>query len=586
MPRFVPLVAALALLAMAAPSDARPRIPASVKRAATRVKSLVAIPTHLRRARARRFDARVLHSRPKDTIAVGKRPELEITSEVLGALIQTSKQLTRSLHELDLQIVDPRSGKRRALASADIKASFAVIDGLGRALSDKKLKIDPAALSLSHIAKDPRVAALITRANKSLSLERYRLACSVLEQVDRAYVLFSDLPGQKRSPLRRAAKELGVADDATVVVAARRQTPRDVVEAARTLSQNYFDDISRLIFDPVLAGDKDAEARVRAKLDAKGNKLLDRIVRFRDKEQLRVFALRKGRRDRRGEDLLAAGLQAGFSKSAGDLFRKDFYASASKETKESFLPAIALGSTLGFAMDHMADWLKNPAILKWKPAVLGGWDDAVGGGINVFELWKNTKDKKKRIKQVINGAVAVAFGVATSVALSVPFSALGGVSLAGMMLDPNTALATRVAASAAFGVLSSGATLAMSFLPARLHVQPILKLVENGTVAAPKDKGGALLQGRALRRWAWKKSFENHLSLTAQRGGFYGVWLSGLLTGGFGIIPGWGGAAASNVLLSIGGAGETITTGGYLFAREGWERRQITKAAKEALSGR
>jgi hypothetical protein len=135
-----------------------------------------------------------------------------------------------------------------------------------------------------------------------------------------------------------------------------------------------------------------------------------------------------------------------------------------------------------------------------------------------------------------------------------------------------------------YGVASFGGTLAMSFLPSRHYYRPILDLVDNGKIDRPLNNSGHELSGWRLKAWARRESLRAHLAYTAQKGGLIGVGLSGVLTAGFGVLPGWGGPAAANILLSIGGAAETITTGVYLHLREGIDRRAINRAADRELA--
>lgn len=257
--------------------------------------------------------------------------------------------------------------------------------------------------------------------------------------------------------------------------------------------------------------------------------------------------------------------------------KTDFYARSSEETKESFLRVVAIGTSLGFAMDHAATATQNPTILEWKPTVLGGWDDAFGAFLNKEQSEEAGMDKAEATRYFYTAA---GVGLATSMALALPV--VDNQSVADLMMN-SPDLAVRMGTSAIYGVASSGGTLVMSFLPARHYVKPILELVAEGTVPAPTDKRGRLLVGKRLLNWARREALNTHLAYTAQKGGLVGVGLSGVLTAAFGVMPHWGGPVAANILLSIGGAAETLTTGAYLYAREHVDRYQVSRTMEQLL---
>lgn len=537
-----------------------------------------------RRKNALAFDSTVLGLREiPATIVVGnQRAKTRGSAITLGQaelteLSRAYAPLIDGMTTVGIKIIDPETGEKRHATPEEIRTTREVITALIPALASHKLQLTLDTNSLHAILNNPVVAAALFRGCKSPATEflnAYRTAISTINVLSDAYSIFLHWPGKREDKRLRSL----ATDESLLLVAARRRAPIELVAATRVLTQEHFGKITHLWLDPLLSGDGKTDAQLKARIkDDNAHPLFDQLVKFRDTGALMVVAMSQGERRRDKEDQLRTSLKSLSRETAGRTLRTDYFARASDETRDGFLNLILAGTVIGFGIDGAAHASGNATILKWKPSILGGWDDAVGGWVNGKELKENGHKGA-----MLDVGIATVFGFGTSLALGI--DAVSGQSMASLMLNTSTDLAPRMLASGLYGVASSGGTLAMSFLPSRHYYRPILDLVAEGKIDRPADGSGNELSGWRLKAWARRESLRAHLAYTAQKGGLIGVGLSGVLTAGFGILPGWGGPAAANILLSIGGAAETITTGVYLHLREGIDRRSIDKAAERELS--
>ncbi|MEM6731355.1 MAG: hypothetical protein AAF658_07350, partial [Myxococcota bacterium] len=307
------------------------------------------------------------------------------------------------------------------------------------------------------------------------------------------------------------------------------------------------------------------------KLDDEGRKLLEVLIDYRDVDASRVLAVRDGERARAREATLSVALANMTREAAARTCSTGYYCGVSEGMAKEVIKVVGIGMALGKAMDFGAGYFDNPTLEFWKPTVLGGWDDILGGWVNVREMldvadkFKDAEIRRKRRRGAkIDGALAIGFGAGSSVllgAVAIPW--LDHQTLGEALIAPGSDALARHIAAPAYGVASSGATAALSVLPARHYYGPIKNLVENGVIPTPKG----FESGAAHEAWVAFNSVRAHLAYTAQLGGAAGVVTSGLFMLGTAWTFGLGSAIIANLVMSIGGAFETVTTGAFLLGR-------------------
>lgn len=522
----------------------------------------------------------------------GKRGRtIPLRSEHLTDLVAATAPLIQGLADVKVGVEDPTTGLARKVSPSDIAATQKILGIVADALKGNVIEVDTRTLSLDSILAKPEVAAKILEhaapSDKVAFQKDYHRAVGTLLAQREAYYVETSWPALTDPDDAGKVSEMG-----PVVVAVRRQPPEDVTRAMEALTHEYFQGITHLWFDDVMSADpatRDAaQVRLSKSLDDRGQSLLRKITNYRDDDASHAVAVKDGQRLPRFEE--------GLKKSVGDLTRSvaertartAYYCGVSEDTAKEVLRVVGIGMVLGKGLDYGASLLENPAIEFWKPTVLGGWDDILGGWVNVKELM-SVADKfpdaqvraDRRAGAAVDGIVAVGAGVGSSVALGLPL--LGGKSLGEAMLAPGMDAATRAGAAAFYGAASSGATAVLSLLPARHHVKPILNLVEQGIIEPPTSNGKPL-QGIALKAWALRHAVKAHLSYTAQMGGALGVVTSAIFMAATSPVLALPSALGANLVLSLGGAFETITTGAVLYGRRKWDDRGVKNEFKRAIA--
>ena len=532
-------------------------------------------------------------------VADSDRP-LRLETAHVTDLVAATRPLVDGLVGVSVGLEDPRTGLGRAVTAEDVDITHRVIDQALRALEDTTIEVDAKTLSLDSILATPQVAAKILEyvapanaADREAFMTDYHRAVGTLLAQREAYYLKTSWPG-----LTDPA-ETGMPDGTgPVVIAVRRTPPADVTAAMEQLTHSHFEGITHLWFDELMSESPEvrakSEARLAAALDEPGRALLNRLVAYRDQDASRVIAVQDGQRARYIEVGLGQRLEDLTRSVAHRTAKSAYYNGIADGMGKEVLKVVGIGTVLGKGLDYASSLLNNPGIEFWKPTVLGGWDDVLGGWVNVRELM-DVADKfpdpqiraDRKAGAFVDGVFAVAGGVGSSVALGLPL--LSGKSLGEAILAPGVDALTRAGASAVYGAASSGATALLSILPARHHYRPILNLVDRGVIDPPTDKGGEPLEGRPLRNWARRQAMKAHLSYTAQFGGALGVGTSAVFMAAMSPVLGLQSALMSNVVLSLGGAFETITTGAVLFGRQAFEdwglRRSFRRAIDEVSAG-
>lgn len=544
-----------------------------------------------------KFNAQVraLRGKVPQTIRVtSKRASGQLTMQPghVKELAAATAPLLEGLVGAPVALEDPDTGLGRAINPEDVAIAQKMMALATEALKNHELSINPKTLSLDSIMAMPEVAAAVLQHAKPDDLgafqKEYHRAVGTLLAQREAYFVQTTWPALTDP---QEAKAANLPEGAgPVVVAIRRRPPTEVLQAMETLTHEYFEGITHLWFDDLMSADKHeaTRARLETHLDAKGMALLDTLVQYRAEGASQMVAIKNGKRDPAAEGEMKSSLGELTRSTAERSARSAYYNGVSEDTAKEVLKVVGIGMVLGKGLDYGSKLLENPTIEFWKPTVLGGWDDVLGGWVNVKELMDVANKfsdlqvrANRRAGAAVDGVVAVSAGIASSVMLGLPL--IDGTSIAEIMLNPEMANAVSAALGAAFyGVASSGATGVLSFLPARHHVEPVLNLVEKGIVSAPTDKEGAPLTGGKLKAWAAKQALRAHLSYTAQMGGALGVGTSAIFMALASPILSLPSALAVNLVLSLGGAFETITTGVVLFGRRSYDERQMKGEFKSA----
>ena len=516
----------------------------------------------------------------------------------LTDLVAATRPLVDGLADLPVPIEDPVTGMGRVVNAEDIAATHRILGLVTTALADNVIQVDERTLSLDSILAKPEVAARILKhaapENQAKFQVDYQRAIGTLLAQRQAYCIETSWPALTDPQDPKAAESSG-----PVVVAVRRQPPTEVLKAMETLTHRYFQGITHLWFDGLMGDDEgrraETEKRLSAVLDGPGKALLAIIVKYRDEGASRMVAVDRGRYLPRIEAGLRSSLSDLTRSIAMRTARSAYYCGVGEDVAKEVLKVVGIGTVIGRGLDFGSMLLENPAIEFWKPTVLGGWDDVLGGWVNIRELM-GVADKFSDLQvrenlrggALIDGTIAVGAGISSSVALGLPLAQLGfplvaGKSLGEAMLAPGVDALTRAGAAAFYGAASSGATAVLSVLPARHHVRPILDLVEKGVVEHPTFRGKKL-NGEALKAWAIKNAVQAHLSYTAQFGGALGVATSALFMAAASPVLALPSALTVNLVLSLGGAFETITTGVVLFGRKKWDDRGVRRTFHKAIS--
>jgi hypothetical protein len=537
----------------------------------------------------KRFDKAVLKNKAQvpEEIRVSRRSSTRLERKQIQRLIKAARPLFAGLDLTDVKITNPTTGERRQLTAPDVENALQMLVTASKSLRDHTLLTRGKGLSLTKILANEQVAAAVLAQEKPTDraefLRRYRAAISTTQALSQAYELFLHWGGVQKNPrLAKLSRRLNVGQDTLLLVAARVQTPRPVIAAAKALTDDHLKGVTRLWLDPVMQGKPGAERRLRHKLPNKAaaRQLLDLLAAYRDGGAVKVIALTRGQRDPKLERRVHKELQTMTSAVAHQALKTDFYKEASKGTREAFMPIILSAAAVGYAVEGAAQLTNSPLFHRIQPTVTGGIDDVGGALVNLKEMKDNKNTSNRGASK--DAMCAAGFGLLTSVLLSV--SLPGSQAVSQVMLNPQSATMARVGASALYGGASSGGTAYMSTVSARHYYKAVMGAVQQGLIEPPKDRRGRPLKGRRLKAWAMKQSLNEHLSYSAQKWGLVGVGSSAVFTGACGLFPGWGGPAVAPILLGLGGAGETIATGVGLAADPHFGRKKARKTARKLVS--
>ena len=534
---------------------------------------------------------------PATIHVAGKRGKtIALRSEHLTDLVAATAPLVDGLLGLPVGLEDPVTGTARRVGEEDVAATHRILAVVADALRGNVVEVDEKTLSLDSILAKPEVAARILEhaapgdsAARAAFQRDYHRAVGALLAQRQGYYIETSWPALLSPDSGDAGR---FSDMGPVVVAVRRRPPDDVLRAMETLTHEYFQGITHLWFDDLMGADLDkreaAKARLSKAVDERGRALLDKLVEYRDDGASRMVAVIDGSRLPRFEEGIGKALSDLTRSVAERTARSAYYCGVAEDTAKEVLKVVGVGMVLGKGLDYGSQLLHNPAIEFWKPTVLGGWDDVLGGWVNVKELMDVANKfpdaqvrADRRAGAAIDGVIAVGAGVGSSVALGLPL--IGGKSLGEAILAPGADALTRAGAAAFYGAASSGATAVLSVLPARHHVRPILDLVDKGIIEPPLLRGKPL-RGVALKAWAIRHALKAHLSYTAQVGGALGVMTSAVFMAATSPILALPSALAASLVLSLGGAFETITTGAVLYGRRRWDDHGVKREFGKAIA--
>ncbi|MCA9670902.1 MAG: hypothetical protein KC503_35135 [Myxococcales bacterium] len=510
----------------------------------------------------------------------------------IGDIAAITINLLEGLKATPIKVVHGATGRPKYLGKGQAEVMIPLVQLAAKVLSQRevRLSLKNNQLPMAEILQTPEVAAAVLAAwrkdpanakrGDTWFMRRYQGAIELCRAIPKAFDLKLHWKGRLRDKsLSPSMDKLGTDEKTVVALAVRKRAPALPLQAIQVLTREYFHGVTHLWLDRILGpnGEQEAEAVKKTLPDDKARAMVDAIVAFKKQGAARVLAVREGKAvelDKR----LRTTLRKMNDQIAGKILRSDFYGRAGDEARESFMRVVTVGLLLGHAIDHVASKSGSDLIMNLKPVVLGAWDDGFGAVMNYIEMKSRGDDPKKARKEFL-GSLAAALGTSAAVALPLlKFPAIAEI----MRVTPDPI--ARAVAWSAYGVLSSGGTIYMSFKPSGKFVDPIVAMVEAGQLPRPSDKHGKPLEGKALRGWAKKQARKTHLAFTAQQGGLVGVVASGVLGLAAGPLSLAGGPGLATALMAVLGATETITTGGYLHGREAVNRFVVSRKTNKELA--